>query len=180
MRLMAMSLFALFAVSTAAAEPAATGASSASASFSERMTPLAGLEGEWSGSGWMLLPNGNRETFNSRETVSRRLSGAALLVEGQHRSTRNGEMVHDAMAMIVWDPRASTYRIRTALANGMSGDYPLEVTANGFAWRMDTPGGRIDYVAEVRGDTWVERGRRTGADGRSVDFFEMTLRRRGG
>jgi hypothetical protein len=147
-------------------------------SLSQHMAPLAPLVGEWRGSGWMLMPDGTRRSFESRETVTSRLSGNALLVEGRHYAPGNPQRpVHDAMAMITWDQRAGAYRFRSALANGSGGDFPLEVSPGRFAWRMEMQGARIDYVAEFTGDTWTERGRRTGADGRSIDFFEMRLRR---
>lgn len=174
MRLLAASLIAVLAASTAAAQPAES--ASGAATYSERMAPLSGLVGEWRGSGWVLAQGGVRTTFTSHESVTRRLSGNALLVEGQHRGPA-GELVHDAMAMIAWDQRGGGYRMRSQLANGMSGDFPLEVTPGGFTWRMDTPGGRIEYVATFTADTWTERGRRIGPDGRSIDFFEMTLQR---
>jgi len=154
----------------------ATAKTSATTSYSERMALLAKLVGDWRGSGWMILPNGKRESFVSQETVSRRLSGHALLVEGQHRSA-NGQLVHDAMAMITWNERAGGYRMRTALSSGFGGDFPLEVTPGGFAWRMDVPGGHMEYVAQFQDDVWTERGRRISTDGRSTDFFEMRLQR---
>ena len=148
------------------------------AAMTQRMAPLSPLIGEWRGSGWMLMPDGKRQEFVSSETVTARLSGSALLIEGRHTAPGNlQQIVHDAMAMVTWDSRAGTYRFRSALANGMGGDFPLEVSAGRFAWRMDIPGGRIDYVADFTKDTWIERGRRTGVDGKSIDFFEMNLRR---
>ncbi len=124
------------------------------------------------------MPDGSRQRFESSETVTSRLSGNALLVEGRHHVPGNpAQLVHDAIGMITWDARANGYRFRAALGSGMGGDFPIEVGPGRFAWRIDTPGGRIDYEAEFTRDTWVERGRRTGADGRAVDFLEMILRR---
>jgi len=143
----------------------------------ERMAPLQSLVGPWVGHGWMLLPDGKRETFSSNEIITPRLSGAALLVEGQHRSASDNRIVHDAMAMIVWDSRQNGYRIRTQLASGMGGDFPLTVTPKGFAWSMASPAGQIDYVAEIVNNSWIERGTLTARDGKKLPFFEMTLRR---
>lgn len=176
MRLIAASLLALMVPAAAAGQTPTPAA--ASPALSTRMAPLAAMIGEWRGSGWMMTPAGTRERFDSWERVTPRLSGNAMLVEGRHTAPgAPTQIVHDAMAMITWDSRANAYRFRSALATGMGGDFPLEVSPGRFAWRMDLPGGRIDYVAEFNGDTWTERGRRTGADGRAVDFFEMTLRR---
>lgn len=174
MRLIAASLLAMVAAMPAAAQPAAN--ATAAATYSERMTPLAGLVGEWRGSGWILRPGGARETFTSHESVTPRISGNALLVEGRHQNAA-GALVHDAIAILVWDQRGGGYRMRTQLATGMGGDFPLEVRPSGFTWRIDTPGGRIEYVAEITADSWIERGRQIAPDGRSTDFFEMTLHR---
>lgn len=144
-----------------------------------RMAPFAWLVGEWHGSGWMAGPDGTRHSFVSRETVTWRLSGNALLVEGRHSATGEPDrIVHDAMAMLTWDSRANAYRFHTALANGMGGDYPVTPTANGFTWGIDTPNGRMLYTIAHEDGAWVERGHRAGADGRQVQFFEMTLRKR--
>ena len=144
-----------------------------------KMAPLANLIGEWRGSGWMLLPDGTRQTFESRETVTKKLSGAALLVEGKHwQKGRPDALVHDAMAMVTWDVRAGGYRFRSALASGMAGDFPMEIGPDRFTWRMDLPGGaRMEYLTDFSGGTWRERGRRIAADGSATDVFEMTLTR---
>lgn len=145
---------------------------------SERMAPLSGLIGEWRGSGWTMLPDGTRSEFESRETVTPRLSGAALLVEGRHFPPGDPDtVVHDAMGMITWDARANAYRFRTALANGMGGDFAVEVGDGTFTWRMETPGGRIEFVTDFRGGTWREQGWRIAPGGERVQFFEMTLTR---
>lgn len=178
MSLIAALLLALpSAMDSQAAAPSPAG-SAAAASLSSRMAPLAPLVGEWHGSGWMLMPDGTRQAFESIETVTTRLSGAALLIEGRHFAADSpGRLVHDAIAMVTWDQRAGGYRFRSALASGSSGDFPLQVGAGRFAWQMEIPDGRIEYVAEFTSETWIEKGRRIGSDGRSVDFFEMSLRR---
>lgn len=169
-------LLALAAPAIAAAQP--TQPPQAAAVPEDRMAPFRWLVGEWRGSGWMLRPDGTRHSFGSRETVSLKLSGKALLVEGLHHETGHPDrIVHDAIALLTWDNRARGYRFRTALANGMNGDFAVEPTADGFIWRIDAPGGTIVYTITNQGGEWVERGRRTGSDGRETDFFEMRLRR---
>lgn len=144
----------------------------------ERMTPFARLVGEWRGTGWFMTPQGRRADVVSHESVTARLSGNALLVEGRHfEAGQPDRLVHDAMAMIVWDQPRNGYRMRSQLATGMGGDFALEPRPNGFAWSMDTPGGRVEYVAEIEGRNWVERGTRVMPDGRRIDFMEMRLTR---
>lgn len=175
MRLIAAALLAVAAPAAGIALPLQE---AGQATLSTQMAPLGALVGEWRGSGWMLLPNGERQTFESWERVTPRLSGNAMLVEGRHHATGAPErIVHDAMAMVTWDARANAYRMRTQLANGMGGDFPMEVGPGRFAWRMETPGGRIDYVAEFTADSWTERGTMTRAGAEPLPFFEMSLRR---
>ncbi|HEY0115233.1 MAG TPA: hypothetical protein VGB54_05895 [Allosphingosinicella sp.] len=169
---------ALLAVMTPAAADAQPAAPAVAPVLGERIAGLGWMVGDWRGTGWTILPDGSRSTFDSRETVTVRMHGEGLLVEGVHSATGHPDrIVHDAIGIISWDRRRNAVLMRTALAGGMAGDFPIEIRANGFAWRIEFPGGRIDYLAEYRDGAWVERGRRTGADGRSVDFFEMTLRR---
>jgi hypothetical protein len=176
MRLIIAGLLALSALSApavAAAQP-----ESVVRPTSERMAPFAWLIGNWRGAGWIILPDGTRHNVDSQETVTPRLSGNALLIEGRHNEAGQPDrIVHDAIALITWDSRANAYRFRSALATGMGGDFPITPTANGFTWGMTTPAGQIEYVVTYENGVWTERGRRTGPDGRTVDFFEMTLRR---
>ncbi len=163
----------------ACAQPASgPPAGAARAAVAERMAPFAWLIGEWRGSGWTMLPDGSRHRFGSRETVTAKLSGNAILIEGKHHlEGQPDQIVHDAIAMITWDSRAKAYRFRSALANGQGGDFAIEPTVKGFTWRIDTPGGPIVYTVTHENGVWTERGSRIGPNGSAVDFFEMTLRR---
>jgi hypothetical protein len=175
MRLLISALLLMSAPIMAAAQPAPP---APTAGLSEKMAPFAWLIGEWRGSGWTILPDGRRETFDSHEVVTPRIGGNALLVEGRHTASGHPDVVvHDALAMMTWDRAANAYRFRSALANGLGGDSPVEVRANGFTWSIDTPGGRIDYVVAHENGTWTERGRLTRAGGQTSDFFEMSLRK---
>jgi hypothetical protein len=174
LRLIALSLLIAAPVFAAAADPPA----SHPAAAENRMAPLAGLVGTWRGTGWVLLPNGTRSEFESQEVVTSRIGGAALLVEGRHWQPGNpDEVVHDAIGLITWDARGGGHRFHTALANGQSGDFAMDVGEGRFSWRIDTPQGPMDYVSEFADGTWRERGRMTLPRGRTVDFFEMTLTR---
>jgi hypothetical protein len=181
MRAILLPLLLAAAPAAAVAQPAATAPAKAVAGNSavaERMAPFGWLLGEWRGSGWMMLPDGSRHQFESRETVTPRLSGNAILIEGRHyRPGQPEQIVHDAMAMITWDSQAKAYRFRSALANGQGGDFPIEPTASGFIWRIDTPGGQIVYTVKHENGVWTERGTRNAPNGTANAFFEMTLRR---
>ena len=164
-----VALAMLFAMFPAVAQTPALG---------ERMVPFAALVGDWHGSGWIVTPQGRRAEVRSRETVTARLSGNALLVEGRHfESGQPDRPVHDAMAMIVWDAPTGAYRMRSTLANGLNGDFAIEPRGETIAWTMDTPGGRIDYLITIAGDNWTEQGTLTAPDGRQIPFMELRLTR---
>ncbi|WP_369058877.1 hypothetical protein ABOZ73_14640 [Caulobacter sp. 73W] len=164
--------FSLFAATAAqAAEPATP---------KEAMAPLKPLVGRWQGEGWMSTPAAGRQTFLSEEIVSERVGGAALLVEGLHKSkVAPNPVVHDAMGVIVWSPRDKAYRFRTNLSTGMYGDHPMTVEPGKFTWGMTVGnGGKVEYVTQFTADTWHEAGRYS-PDGQTwTPIFEMTLKKK--
>ena len=140
------------------------------------MEPFAWLIGEWRGTGWMIARDGVRSEFESVEKITPKLSGAALLVEGRHHLPgKPAAVVHDAMAILVWDSSRQHYRFRTALANGQNGDYPVAPTESGFVWTMETPQGEIRYTITLADGVWREEGVMTMANGHAVTFFQMEL-----
>lgn len=146
----------------------------------EAMRPLQPLLGTWEGEGWMMRPGG-REKFLSRETVTSRLGGAAVLIEGRHVRADNPEVVvHDAMGLVLWSGSDKTYRFRTQLATGEQGDYRMIITPGRFAWTLEAPGGgRIEYVATFDGKIWNETGKMS-RDGQIwTPIFEMSLHKSG-
>lgn len=137
------------------------------------------LVGEWSGEGWMDMPGGKRETFTSWEKVVKKVNGTALLVEGLHKSKATGEVVHETLAMLTYDPGAKNYSFRTALANGRAGNFTGTVPSeNVFVWGMNSPRSQIRYTIKLndKGE-WFEIGEFSPNGENWRKFFEMTLRK---
>lgn len=144
----------------------------------EAMAPLKPLYGRWEGEGWISRPGG-RETFTGRETISEKLGGAAVLVEGRHYAKdRPDQVVHDALAVIVWSPRDKAYKFRTHLATGQYSDAPMTVEPGRFTWTLNMPdGGRIEYVTVFDARSWKETGRFSRDGATWMPIFEMTLKK---
>lgn len=164
----------------AAAALIATTAHAQPATSIEAMAALQPLVGKWEGEGWILRQGVGQERFVGEETVTPRLSGAAILVEGRHRSAAEpSRIVHDAMAMIVWSPREKAYRFRSQLATGQSGEYPLTVEPGKFTWTLTTPdGGKVEYTTHFDATSWHETGRFSRDGATWTPIFEMKLKKK--
>lgn len=164
----------------AAATLIATAAAAQPANPIEAMAPLQPLVGKWEGEGWIMIPGAGRQTFVGDETITPKLGGAAILVEGRHRdSADRSKIVHDALAIIVWSAPDKAYRFRTQLATGVHGDAPMTVEPGKFVWTRNTPdGGKIEYVTVFDAGNWHETGRysRDGATWHPI--FEMKLKKK--
>ena len=143
------------------------------------MKKLSYMVGQWQGSGWMEQA-GKRETFSGGETVQSKLNGLALLVEGKFNSEVGGKEVtiHQTLAVLSYDERSKTYRFRTYLANGVTGDQEARLVEGGWQWGFQFPGTQIRYTIKVNErDEWFEVGEMS-QDGKTWrQIFEMTLKR---
>jgi hypothetical protein len=147
----------------------------------QHMDELSFLVGEWQGEGWMAMGPEQVGRFRGRETVTPRLDGLVLDIEGVHESLdpeREGEIVHHALARVSWDPEAQDYRFRTHLSSGRSGDFRGRVVDGAFVWEMEMPGRSVRYTIRLDDSgRWFEIGE-TSSDGSEWrKFFEMTLTR---
>lgn len=144
------------------------------------MARLSYMAGNWVGSGWLETGNG-RSSFHGAERVQTKLEGLALLVEGNFlaKDAKTGQDVpaHATLAVISFDPASKTYRFKSWLATGSSGERELKLTADGWQWEITHPRGTIRYTTSFPAGEWLEIGERS-VDARSWQkFFEMRLRR---
>jgi hypothetical protein len=134
------------------------------------------MVGEWKGTGWMER-QGGRETFVGTETVQSKLSGLALLVEGNFKD-KNGKVVHETLAVISYDEKTKGYNFRTYLANGTVGDHELKVLDGGWQWGFQIPQGNVRFTFKLgeKGE-WREIGEFSG-DGKTWrQFLELNLQK---
>lgn len=144
------------------------------------MGKLEAMIGNWVGSGWLETGDG-RSSFHGGERVQSKLEGLALVVEGTFlaKDARTGQDVpaHATLGVISFDPVSKSYRFKTWLATGSTGERELKLTTNGWQWEIARPNGTIRYTTAFVAGEWLEVGERS-VDGRSWQkFFEMRLRR---
>lgn len=148
----------------------------------EKMENLSFMTGKWKGNGWMLQRDGSKAEFNQTENIYFKLSNTLLVIEGRGTEPRTGDVVHDAFAIISYQPGDTLYRFESFLSNGRgtttSGKIENEQT---FVWWIDQPNGArilytIDFSEKERWkesatylpDPKAEAGRK---------FLEMTLKK---
>ncbi len=135
------------------------------------------MAGKWAGSGWMFIQGGKRVTFEQTEDIQWKAGKAALAIEGKGHS--EGKVIHDAFAVITYDPQKKTYDFNSVLASGMGGKFTAKILAeNTFEWKMEMPGRTITYVITLNDKgQWYEKGMVKMGEGQEFQFFEMTLDR---
>lgn len=136
---------------------------------------LDGMVGQWKGSGW-IQAGPNRETFTGTETVQRKIDGLALLIEGNFVNSE-GKVIHDTLAILDYDTKASKFRFATYLATGITGNYDFKVVADGYEWGFKVPGGVIRYQIKTTKDDWSEIGEFSKDGEKWMKFFEMNLKK---
>lgn len=138
---------------------------------------LAFMDGEWRGEARIQGPGGPT-VLTQTERVGPLLGGSIRVVEGRGYAA-DGSTQFNAMGVISWDARAERYSFRT-YAQGFSGDYPFEVTDDGFRWETPAgPNARIQYVATIRDGSWHEVGTYVAEGQPPRPVIEMRLTRVG-
>lgn len=142
------------------------------------MQKLGFLVGEWEGGGSIAMGPGPRQTFVQHERIQFKHDGTLLLIEGNGKSPATGATVHDALAVVQFDPRSASYKFRSFVAVGRFGEAEASVTGNTFVWTMKAGPQTIKYTITVDAGVWREIGERS-ADGAAwTPFFEMTLKKK--
>lgn len=144
----------------------------------DAMRKLAWLEGAWTGEAWFQM-GPRKVTVRSTETVTPKLDGLVLIVEGLHKSGEAGaeRVVHDALGVLTAADDGSSYSFTTWLANGRGGSHTGEWKDGAFVWGMENPvQGKVRYT--IRRDPqgrWHEIGESSRDGAAWTRFFEMTL-----
>jgi hypothetical protein len=108
------------------------------------------------------------------ETIQPKVDGTVLMIEGQ--GSMDGRIVHDAFAIVTWDPIAKTHKVSSYLANGRSVVADAKAGDGLLEWGFDTPQGSMRYVIERTEDGgWLETGYRNRPGGKPMKFLEMKL-----
>ncbi len=141
------------------------------------MAPLAIFDGTWRGPATATLGDGRRVELTQTERVGGFLGGSLKLIEGKGYAA-DGRVVFNAFGVISFSPQTGKYSFR-AHAQGQSGDFAIEVTAEGFIWTIDAGPAKIRYTATVKDGVWSEIGERI-VDGQPpMRIYDMALKRIG-
>jgi hypothetical protein len=158
--------------------PAAAADAPDAAAHQAAMQKLSFLAGEWEGGGSMAMGPGPRETFVQTERIQFKHDGTLLLIEGNGKSPATGKTVHDALAVVTFDPKAGAYKFRSFAAVGRFADTDASVDGNTFVWNLKFGPQHIRYTINVAGGVWREIGERSANGGPWQPFFEMTLKKK--
>ena len=141
----------------------------------EAMSKLDFLAGKWKGAGWMMDQSGQRNEFQQTENIQFKLDESILMIEGE--GTSNGQTIHDALAIISYDPNEESYQFRSYLATGQNGDYKAELLSEkSLRWILDTPRGKIRYTINIDEEgKWSEIGEFQMGPEKWFQFFAMDL-----
>ncbi|WP_396594227.1 DUF1579 domain-containing protein [Brevundimonas sp. R86498] len=159
----------LMGAGAAAAQPA-------QAPRPEVTAALARFDGVWIGPARMTLPDGSVNTFEQMERIGPMLGGEIRVMEGKARGSDGATLFN---AFTVFSEAAGGGIEMRSHVWGDELARVIELTPEGYNWRMETSGGPITYVITVRDGVWHETGTITLANGTRAQFFEMTLTRRG-
>jgi hypothetical protein len=140
------------------------------------------LLGKWQGGGWIEFVPGRRSEFRQFETISAKLGGGAIVMEGL--GTRKGAdgadiVTHEAIGILTWDPNQKIALMRAYRTGGQFVDADVRLEPNKLTWQFELQGfGKTRYtiVLDDKGQ-WFEIGEmsKDGAEWRK--FFETTLSR---
>ncbi|HYI12167.1 MAG TPA: DUF1579 family protein [Thermoanaerobaculia bacterium] len=150
-------------------------------SVNPEMRKLDWLVGEWKGEATVQMGPGPAQTVVQHERVQSKLDGKVLLIEGLGKRKMEdgsaGATVHDALAILSYNPEKKNYRFNTWLADRPSGEAVLEVTGPTTAvWGLETPRGRMRYTVDLteKGE-WLEIGEWSTDGTKWTKFIEMRL-----
>lgn len=145
-----------------------------------KMQSLEWLVGRWTGAGSMMTGPGTSREAVVKETATRHAGGHVLMLEGL--GTADGEVVHDAFAVIWYDPEKATHRMRAFRANGHVLETDVAVTDTRIVWGFQQPrGGHVRFtISRTDEGKWHEIGEYSGDGATWQQFMQMTLSRDAG
>ena len=143
----------------------------------EAMQTFAFMDGVWRGPATTVLASGEKHSIVQTERIGPFLGGTVKVIEGRGYEP-DGRTSFNALGIIAYDVATKRYSMRS-YALGHAGDFPVERTADGFAWTIAAGPATIRYEATVKDGRWVEVGDRLVPGQPPVRFFEMTLQRVG-
>lgn len=140
------------------------------------MKKLSGMIGTWSGSGWTQLGPNDRRESTVTESIQPKLDGLLLVIDGVGKNS-TGQIVHQALGVMSYDPDKSGYKFAAYTKEGRSVIADANFEGNNFIWGFDTSRGSIRYTVTLTENEWIEVGERSADKTTWQKFFEMKLKR---
>lgn len=135
-----------------------------------KISQLEFMVGDWKGSGWMMGRDGQKAEFDQTEKIRFKLDSTMVLIEGL--GTSQGEVVHNALALLTYDKAEDKLVFRSYLQNGQSGEFPAELKDGKLYW---FPNPNVRYIIGINENgQWFETGEFKRGENWS-QFFEMIL-----
>jgi hypothetical protein len=133
------------------------------------MEKLAFIVGDWGGEATAMIGRGQQVRVYQTEWVRPKAMGQVLAVEGVGRRLTAGgltDTLFHAFAVIDWSADRG-YFMRSNVADGRYGEFPIAVTDNGFVWGFELPGGmgRVRYTMTLADGLWHENAAEEEPDG---------------
>ena len=141
------------------------------------MQRLSALDGVWRGPAVTTLPNGEKFELIQTERVGPLLEGTVKVIEGRGYDAA-GKTVFNAFGTVAFDPSSKEYKFHSH-AQSYYGSHPMKVTDDGFVWEIPAGPTTMRFTTSIKNGTWIETGDRVMANGQTVRFFEMKLKRVG-
>jgi len=133
------------------------------------------LVGRWSGEGWASYGPGPRHSFHETESIEAKLEGLLLLIQG-HGTDEGGKTVHDALAIMSYDPQDKHYHFRAYEQMGRSVDSVAQCHNNTMTWSLAAGPTTIRYTISLNAKgQWHEIGTAIIPNAPEQQIFEMTL-----
>ena len=144
----------------------------------EKMSQVKFLVGQWKGTGWMLI-DGKKEYFDQTESITSKLDGGVIVVDGLGKVPQTGRVIHNAFAMLTYDVAKKQYRWTSSTSAGYITDVAPEVSNEKFVWTLNSrPPSKIRYTITLDKGDWLEIGEQSNDDGKTwSQNFEMRLKR---
>ena len=136
------------------------------------------LAGKWEGEGWMMYGSEEKHTFSQTETVTSKLNGLLLAIEGLG-TVGESKIIHNAFAVLSFDSENQRFVMRAHKAGGAFTEADALVDDNGdFIWGFNHPyAGKLRFtIRQNDKGQWYEIGEVSNDDGDSwFQNFELLL-----
>jgi hypothetical protein len=146
------------------------------------MEKLSFLVGDWGGEATAMVGRGQQVRVYQTEWVRPKAMGQVIAVEGLGRRLTPGgltDTLFNAFAVIDWSAERG-YFMRSNVADGRYGEFPLTVTDNGFVWGFELPnmpGARVRYTMTLANGEWNEKGEFSRDGTQWLPTMEMRLKK---